>query len=650
MRGDRRARPGRGRHGRGPAPAAASPAGSPARAVAGAVSPARDQSVPVQADASAGAGGGGGAAAGGAAASPAGIAAPRGPGAGGSTQPRSSSHSSSAAAAPGLRPALAGAADAAQRCRTAGVRRRRRTRGTTISASARRTRATKTYVTGPILAWDRATDARLRRWTTAARGALRWRDARSRRRACGERDDDPRVRPAPRAAARQRGPDRRVRRAARPGAGPRAGRGGAIRAAGRRERRGDRARVDRVRGDRAGGDGPQHPRHPPARALRDRAAAARRDRPGLAHLRVRSPRAVDRRARLADIRAGGRAARLHVARQRDRALDAGSDLRAAHRLAHARQRVRGLLPSRAGRPPDRRRRGRPRAAADATRAARRRAPRQRRRGLDPRHAQPGARRPRAAPGGADAGRPDVVGHRQAGRGRRLPARRADADRRARRPARPVDVPLVPRAGRQLALPAVRPPRPPRAQPRRHAGVASARRRQPRRRRGVRVGRRHLDPGAVEEPAGRARDGLAEHDRRRHRQLRPLRAARVADQPDHRSAPLGAGVGPRAPRDVLHPPALGELERPRPDPDRALQVDERDLARLEPGGGRGVGPRLAGGHRRVDVARGLGRRRRGALGAGAAARAEQREQQGGEDERAHQQCSRISAWAWPSTAA
>ena len=35
------------------------------------------------------------------------------------------------------------------------------------------------------------------------------------------------------------------------------------------------------------------------------------------------------------------------------------DLRPAHRLAHARQRVRGLLPSRAGRPPDRRREGVP---------------------------------------------------------------------------------------------------------------------------------------------------------------------------------------------------------------------------------------------------------------------------------------------------
>ncbi len=75
------------------------------------------------------------------------------------------------------------------------------------------------------------------------------------------------------------------------------------------------------------------------------------------------------------------------------------------------------------------------------------------------HRQRGARRPRGAGGRADAQRAVVVGHRQAGRERRLPGRRAAARRRARAGRRPVDVPLVPRADRPLAVPDVRASRP-----------------------------------------------------------------------------------------------------------------------------------------------------------------------------------------------
>ena len=82
--------------------------------------------------------------------------------------------------------------------------------------------------------------------------------------------------------------------------------------------------------------------------------------------------------------------------------------------------------------------------------------------LGPRDDQRGARRPARRRGRGDAQRPVVVGDPQGRRERRVPGRRAGARRGAPGRARAMAVPLVPRADRQLAVPAVRSPRAPRA--------------------------------------------------------------------------------------------------------------------------------------------------------------------------------------------
>ena len=74
----------------------------------------------------------------------------------------------------------------------------------------------------------------------------------------------------------------------------------------------------------------------------------------------------------------------------------------------------------------------------------------------------------ATPGG-----PSLVGHLEGGRERGLPGRRRRTRRGPAGRARAVGLPLVPRADRPLAVPAVRPPRPPvrrRAQPHQQGGV------------------------------------------------------------------------------------------------------------------------------------------------------------------------------------
>ena len=74
---------------------------------------------------------------------------------------------------------------------------------------------------------------------------------------------------------------------------------------------------------------------------------------------------------------------------------------------------------------------------------------------------------------ADAQRPELVGHLEGGRERGLPGRHPGARRRPAGRAGAVGLPLVPRADRPLALPAVRPPRPPRQTSSPAAGPASA---------------------------------------------------------------------------------------------------------------------------------------------------------------------------------
>ena len=248
-----------------------------------------------------------------------------------------------------------------------------------------------------------------------------------------------------------------------PGAGRRAGRGRPLRAAGGRPRVAIAPRVARARRPRRACrwsrsmlDTHRH------RRPRDRAAAARRDRARLARVRLRR-RTRRRRGVLASL-LPELEAELHVFTWLGSVTGLSTPaptLRPAPRLAHARQRVRRLLVPRARRAPARRRRRRRAAAARSSgRRGWSSAPRDGDAAWMRRRRQPRARQPRGAPGRADARRAEVVGHRQAGRGGRLPGRRASGSTAELiAGAGPVGLPLVPRADRPLAVPAVRPSRP-----------------------------------------------------------------------------------------------------------------------------------------------------------------------------------------------
>ena len=165
-------------------------------------------------------------------------------------------------------------------------------------------------------------------------------------------------------------------------------------------------------------------------------------------------------------------------------------------------------------PAPRRRRRRPGAAAHAPLAARRRAarasaPTGSANAVNPALGDLEVRRVEPTPGG-----PSWWGTAKLVEAVAYPLDVQRARRRAGRAARPVDVPLVPRAGRPLALPAVRPPRPPGAPQRSSARSAAAparalaRRRQPRGRHGVRVVGCDLDPRRGRRSGPRAGDRAA----------------------------------------------------------------------------------------------------------------------------------------------
>ena len=171
-------------------------------------------------------------------------------------------------------------------------------------------------------------------------------------------------------------------------------------------------------------------------------------------------------------------AELHVFTwlgSRDRAQRARAELRPAPRLARARQRVRRLLVARAGRAQALGRRARRPAAGDRRG---RRGWSSRRAPATPRWArdddQRRARRPARGRGRADAatgpsgGAPASSSRAWCSRST-SPSSRRELVRRARA----VGLPLVPRADRPLAVPAVRPPRAPRPSSRRGRRISRA---------------------------------------------------------------------------------------------------------------------------------------------------------------------------------
>ena len=182
-----------------------------------------------------------------------------------------------------------------------------------------------------------------------------------------------------------------------------------------------------------------------------------------------------RRARLAAARARGRAARLHVARVRVRPERAGAELRPAPRLARPQQRVRRLELARAVRAQAQRRRARRAAAGDRPPVAdgRRAAQRRRRVGASDTVNRALGGLP-VAEVEADAQRPAWWGTSKVVESVVFPVDVAGARRGPAGRARAVGLPLVPRADRPLAVPAVRPPRAPRApSPRAAASISRA---------------------------------------------------------------------------------------------------------------------------------------------------------------------------------
>ena len=221
-----------------------------------------------------------------------------------------------------------------------------------------------------------------------------------------------------------------------------------------------------------------------------------------------------------------------------------------------------------------------------------------------------------------------MGDRQARGGGRLPDRRAGARRGAGRGAGPVDVPLVPRAGGALALPAVRPSRAPRPAPRRRAPLRAS----------------TAPPATTSTAASGSSDSTSIRPRSKNRPagqatgaesmivagaliVVPCAQVGVADDAGHAAAALGLAVAQRDHSRSSSRPPLANSSVARPDADRPA----RSTSATAPASSRArsaapgrasraafVGSRARPRSRRSNVGVAGASRRRGPLLLGAAA--------------------------------
>ena len=149
-------------------------------------------------------------------------------------------------------------------------------------------------------------------------------------------------------------------------------------------------------------------------------------------------------------------------------------------------------------------------------------------------------------------------------------------------ARRVDLPLVPRADRPLAVPAVRASRPSGpAWRRRGCSRGLARRRQPGRGRGVRVVGVDFDPPRSKKRPRGTGDGLGEADRGGSADQPAVAAAGLADDPVHRAGAHGAADRPSgATCSPYSRPPCANCIRAGPDAHPADEVDHGHRAVVE----------------------------------------------------------------------